>query len=76
VSPSMPSVPSFGFPAVVPEIEDIGYKIEMAAYRQRASSGGSTYTINPDGSRTFENALSYEDKMTIERYRQKSMDAV
>ena len=76
VSPSMPSVPSFGFPAVVPEIEDIGYKVEMAAYRQRASSGGSTYTINPDGSRTFENALSYEDKMTIERYRQKSMDAV
>lgn len=76
VDPSMPSSPAFGFPVTVPEIEDIGYKVEMAAYRARASSGGDTFTVNPDGSRTFERALSYEDKMTIERYRTKTMVAI
>ena len=69
----LPDAPGFGWPAMPDDVVDVGLKSFMAAFRQRASSGGDTFTVNLDGTRVYERALSYEDKMVIERYRVKTI---
>jgi hypothetical protein len=58
-----------GWPAVPEDLKAIALRLIVAAHRERASSGGDSFTINIDGSRVFERALSYSDRMTLESYR-------
>jgi hypothetical protein len=58
-----------GWPSVPEDIKAIALRLVVAAHRERASSGGDSFTINIDGSRVFERALSYSDRMTLESYR-------
>lgn len=76
VAAGMPSATAFGWPTAPGDAADVGYKWEMADFRVRSGSGGATFTVNLDGSRTYENALSYQDQQTIERYRVKSVLAI
>lgn len=62
----------FGWPAMPDDIRDVALKMVVAAFRERTSSGGETFTVNLDGSRVYERALSWEDKQKIERYRIKT----
>jgi hypothetical protein len=64
---------ALGFGAVPKDIEAIALSLVVASFRERASSGGDSYTVGIDGSRTFENALSYRDRMTLDRYRVRSV---
>jgi len=66
----------FGWAVMPDDIQDVASKLFMATFRERASSGGETFTVNLDGSRVYERALSWEDKAVIERYRVKSMYVV
>lgn len=58
-----------GFASVPADIEQVALNLVVAAHRERGSSGGDRYTVNVDGSRTFERALSYSDRMTLMSYR-------
>lgn len=69
-------VPAFGFPAIPDTITDIALKCVVVGYRARSTAGTDTQTINVDGSRTFEAMLSWTDRMTLDRFRAKSMLAV
>lgn len=61
---------SAGWAAVPGDLADVALKMAVATYRERQSSGGGdVMTINVDGSRTFERALSYSDRQTLLRYR-------
>lgn len=70
------SAPGFGWPAYMPEIGDIAAKLFVSIFRERASSGGASYTVNLDGSRVYERALSWEDKATLDRFRSKDLTTV
>ncbi len=60
----------FGYAAIPNELESIATRLGATAWRGRsASSSGDQFTIGIDGSRTFENMLSAEDRRTIARYR-------
>ena len=59
-----------GFAAVPADIEQVALNLVVAAHRERGStSTGDSFTINVDGSRTFERSLSYSDRMTLDWYR-------
>lgn len=75
VSASMPALPFSGWPATPDDVAGIAEALFLAAFRERASSGGDTMTVNLDGSRVYERALSYEQKRTLERYRVKAARA-
>lgn len=72
----MTSAPGFGWPQYQPEIADIAAKLFVSIFRERASSGGASFTVNLDGSRVYERALSWEDKATLDRYRVKDLVTV
>jgi hypothetical protein len=61
---------AFGFASVPPAISHIALNLVVAGYRERASSGGSaeTFTVNVDGSRTYERVLSSKDWNTLRFY--------
>jgi hypothetical protein len=61
---------AFGFAAVPPAISHIALNLVVAGYRERASSGGAaeTFTLNVDGSRTYERSLSSKDWNTLRFY--------
>jgi hypothetical protein len=65
-----------GFPAIPDEIIDIGLTAVVGAWRSRASGGGDTFTIGADGQRSFERALSWEQKRTLARYTLKSVEII
>ncbi len=65
-----------GWPQVLDEIVDIATTAVIGAWRSRASGGGETYTIGMDGQRSFERALSYEQKRTLSRYELKSLEII
>jgi hypothetical protein len=66
-------VPGFGWPAIEDTISDIALKCVVVGFRGRTTGGTDTQTINVNGSRTFEAALSYTDRMTLDRHRVKSV---
>jgi hypothetical protein len=76
VDPAMPSLPFAGWPAVPDDVKGVAEALFLAAFRERASSGGDTMTVSLDGTRVYERALSHEQKRTLERYRVKSAQAV
>lgn len=57
-----------GWPAVPDEIIDIALKLVVAGFRARTTAGTDTMTLNIDGSRRYEYALSWQDKQTLDRY--------
>lgn len=59
----------FGFAAVPGDIEQVALNLVVAAHTARGVAGGDRYTVNIDGSRTFERALSYSDRMILDWYR-------
>lgn len=76
VASGMASASAFGWPAVPDDIRNVAEKLFLGFFRERASSGGDSMTVNLDGSRVYERALSYEDKRTVESYRLKKLVAV
>lgn len=60
---------TFGFAAPPPALSAIGLTLAEAAARERGSGGGDSVTIGIGGERTFERALSWKDRDTLERYR-------
>lgn len=72
----MTLAPFAGWPAIPDKLTDIAAKLFVATFRERASSGGQTFTVNLDGSRVYERALSYEDKAYLERLRVKDLVVV
>lgn len=58
-----------GFAAVPADIEQVALNLVVALHTARGSAGGDRFTVNIDGSRTFERALSYSDRMTLDAYR-------
>ena len=62
----------FGWSAVPPDIAGIGLTLVVGYHRERGSSGGDSFTVNIDGSRTFERMLSKRDRDTLEWYSQRN----
>lgn len=60
---------TFGWSAIPDEITQVALNCVVSAYRLRASGGGDSMTIGPDGERTFERVLGYVDRQTITRFR-------
>lgn len=62
-----------GFASVPLNVQPIAQSLSAGAFRERGnSSGGDSFTIGPNGERTFERALSYKDRMTLDWYRVQS----
>ena len=61
---------ALGFDTVPAEVEAIGLTLVVAAFRERASSGGDTVTVGIDGERRYERSLSYKDRQTLDDYRE------
>lgn len=59
---------AFGFAAVPADIERVALNLVVSLHRERGASGGDSYTINVDGSRTYERFLSYSDRLTLDAY--------
>lgn len=59
---------AFGFAAVPKELEAIALTLVVAAARELGNSGGETVTVNVDGDRVYERALSLKDWRTLEHY--------
>lgn len=66
----------FGWAAIPQDLIDVALTLVVASYRARGAGGGDSITIGVDGERTFERALSYKDRMTIERYRSRRVYVV
>lgn len=62
---------TFGWAAIPDEITDIALNLAVGKWRAKSSGSGDTFTIGADGERTFERMLSYQDRLTIDRYRYK-----
>lgn len=59
---------TFGWAAVPREIEAIALRLVINAWKLRGSGGADIVSVGVDGSRTFENALSWQDRKTLESY--------
>ena len=70
------SQPAFGWPVIPDDIQGVADMLFLAGWRARANTGGEAVVVNLDGSRTYERALSWEDRAVLERYRLKSLRAV
>ena len=60
---------ALGWDTIPFDIQGIGLTLVAGAYKERASAGGDSFTIDIDGSRRFERSLSHRDRMTLDRYR-------
>jgi hypothetical protein len=60
---------TFGWAAIPADISAIALTLAVSAARERGAGGGDSVTIGIGGERTFERALSYKDRMTLEKYR-------
>lgn len=58
----------FGWAAPPADIAGIGLTLVTGLHRERGSSGGDSFTINIDGSRTFERMLSKRDRDVLDWY--------
>ena len=57
-----------GWPTLPDDIVECALNIAVGLYRARSSSGGDVINMGSDGGRTIERSLSWEDKMTLQRY--------
>lgn len=64
---------TFGWAACPSEIEDVALTLVVSKWRSRSAAGGDTFQIGPDGERSFERLLSYEDKQTLRRYQMRPL---
>jgi hypothetical protein len=62
-------VGAFGFAAIPADLASIGLTLAVSAARERGAGGGDSVTIGIGGERTFERALSFKDRLTIDWYR-------
>ena len=76
VADGMAAAPFLGWPAVPDDVRGVAENLFLAAFRARASSGGDSFSVTLDGTRTYERSMSYEDRKTLERYRAKGAQAV
>lgn len=60
---------ALGWDTIPFDIQGIGLTLVTGAYKERASAGGDSFTIDIDGSRRFERSLSYRDRMMLDFYR-------
>lgn len=58
----------WGWPAIPRALEAVATRMAVAQWRGRASAGGETFTVGVNGERTYERHLSYEDRLTLDRY--------
>ena len=65
-----------GWAAMPDDAINVGYNIAVGIWRGRSAQGGDTFAIGPDGQRTFNRYLSEEDRMTLDRYRIKSITVI
>jgi len=59
---------ALGWDTVPADIAAVALTLVVAAFRERASSGGDSVTIGLDGERRYERSLSYQDRLTLDRY--------
>jgi len=59
---------ALGWDKVPADIAAVALTLVVAAFRERASSGGDSVTIGLDGERRYERSLSYQDRLTLDRY--------
>lgn len=59
---------TYGWASVPSDIEEVALDIVVALHRERGASGGDSVTINIDGSRTYERALSWRSKGILDFY--------
>lgn len=59
---------AFDFAATPAAISHVALNLVVAAFRDRASSGGGGITINVDGSRTYDPMLTNKDRATLVYY--------
>ena len=67
---------TFGWASTPSEIEDIALTLAVSAWRGRGSSGAETYSVGIDGERTFQRALSEDQRRSLRRYMQKPLVTV
>lgn len=62
---------ALGWDAVPGDIQNIALNLLVAYHRERGSSGsaGEVFTVNVDGSRSYERVLSSKDRATLRWYR-------
>jgi hypothetical protein len=60
---------AFGFAATPPDVQGVALRLVVREHAGRGSPGGEVATINIDGSRSFEYALSLRDRATLDHYR-------
>jgi hypothetical protein len=60
---------TFGWSAIPGDLSAIALTLAVSAARERGAGGGDMVTIGIGGERTFERALSFKDRMTLDRYR-------
>ena len=62
------AVGDFGWAEPPSDVAGIGMTLVTGLHRERGSSGGDSFTINIDGSRTFERMLSKRDRDVLDWY--------
>ncbi|HLC29005.1 MAG TPA: hypothetical protein VJL07_06120, partial [Dehalococcoidia bacterium] len=62
------AVGDFGWAEPPSDVAGIGMTLVTGLHRERGSSGGDSFTINIDGSRTFERLLSKRDRDVLDWY--------
>ena len=60
---------TFGWASPPRDIQGVALTLLVSAARERSSGGGDAVTVGLGGERTFERALSYKDRETLNRYR-------
>jgi hypothetical protein len=60
---------AFGWASIPADISGVALNLAVAAARERGAGGGDIVTIGIGGERSFERALSFKDKMTLDIYR-------
>ena len=60
---------ALGFPSTPQDVVSVGLNLAVAAYRARGAGGGESFTVESDGSRTFERLLSVFDRQILTKYK-------
>lgn len=59
----------FGWASIPAEVQGVALTLLVSAARERGAGGGDSVTVGLGGERTFERALGYKDRQTLNRYR-------
>lgn len=66
---------ALGFPTTPQDVVAVALNLVVAAYRARGAGGGETFTIESDGTRTFERLLSVFDRAVLIKYKAATLGA-